>query len=64
MPWGEYAVLAVDVPATGVKAVVNRAVASDRHMSVEAFADLMADRLAAPTQNVGITTTMAAGVEL
>ena len=61
--WDEYAMLANDVPATAVEAVINHALAGDMPMSAEVFAGLLADHLAAPTPDVETTTGLAAGVE-
>jgi hypothetical protein len=60
--WDEYAILANDVPATAVEAVINHALAGDMPMSAEVFAGLLADYLAAPTADVETTTGWADGV--
>ena len=62
--WDEYAVLAADVPATTVEAVMSRALNDDRHMSVEGFAGLMADHLAMSAPETQPTTHLPAGIEL
>ena len=61
--WDEYAMLANDVPATAVEAVINHALAGDMPMSAEVFAGLLADHLVAPTQDVATETSMSCGVE-
>ena len=62
--WDEYAVLATDVPATVVEAVMSRALADDRHMSAEGFASLMADHLAVSAPDAQTRTHAPAGIEL
>jgi hypothetical protein len=61
--WDEYAVLAADVTAAAVEAVINRALACDMPLLAEVFARLLADHLAAPTQDVGTTPEFAPGVK-
>jgi hypothetical protein len=61
--WDEYAVLAADVPAAAVEAVIKQALACAMQMSAEVFAGLLADYLAAPTQDVATETSMGCGVE-
>jgi len=63
LTWDEYAVLAADVPAAAVEAVINHALAGDMTMSAEVFAGLLADYLAATTADVETVTGLAAGVE-
>jgi hypothetical protein len=62
--WDEYAVLAADVPATAVEAVLSRALADDRHMSAEGFACLMADHLGVSAPGAHTRTHGSAGIEL
>jgi hypothetical protein len=64
LTWDEYAVLATDVPAAAVEAVLNRALTINAHMPAEEFARMLADHLAAPTPDVKTTAEVATGVEL
>lgn len=64
LTWDEYAVIATDLPAIAVEAVLCRARANDRHMSAEVFAELLANHLTAPPPRVETTTEVAAEVEL
>ena len=64
LTWDEYAVLAADVSATVVEAVMSRALADDRHMSAEGFAGLMADHLVMSAPDAQTRTHGSAGIEL
>jgi hypothetical protein len=64
LTWDEYAVLAKDACVAVVETVVSRALASDRHISADELAGLMADHLAALTPDGKSTTKLAAGIEL
>jgi len=52
------------IPAPAVELLVNRAWASDLHLSPEASRGLLVDNLAAPKPDVEMTTELAAGIEL
>jgi hypothetical protein len=64
LTWDEYAVLANDVPTTAVEAALGRALASEAHLTVEVFADLLAESLPAPTLAAETSTELATGIEL
>ena len=64
LTWDEYAMLAIDVPATAVEAALSRALASDAQLTWEVFAGLLADSLPAPTLTAETPTELATGVEL
>lgn len=63
LTWDEYAVMATDVPAAALEANLNRPLATDIHMSAEAFAGLLADHLAARAPDLEPTSEVAAGVK-
>ena len=50
LTWDEYALLATDIPAGTIEAVINRATFRGIQISAEAFAGLLADHLAAQEQ--------------
>jgi len=52
------------IPASAVDVLVNRARASDLHLSPEASRGLLVDNLAAPKPDAEISTELAAGIEL
>jgi len=64
LTWDEYAVLATDVQASAVETVINRALATDMHLSVEVFAGLLADHLSAPAPDIEPASGVAGGVKL
>jgi len=64
LTWDEYAVLATDVQAFAVETVINRALATDMHLSVEFFAGLLAEHLSAPGPDIEPASGLAIGVEL
>jgi hypothetical protein len=64
LTWDEYAVLATDVQASAVETVINRALATHMHLSVEVFAGLLADHLSAPAPDIEPASRVAGGVEL
>jgi len=64
LAWDEYAVLAIDVQASAVEIVINRALATDMHQSVEVFAGLLADHLSAPAPDIEPASGVASGVKL
>jgi hypothetical protein len=51
------------IPAPAAEVLVNRARASDLHLSPEVSRGLVVDNLAAPKPDVGISTELAAGIE-
>jgi hypothetical protein len=59
--WDEYAVMATDVPAAAIAAILNGAKATDTHLTAEAFAGRLADHLSAPTPDSEPTSEVAAG---
>ena len=64
LTWNEYAVLATDIPAGTIEAVINRATAADVQMSAEVFASLLADHLAALERVAEPTPAISAGIDL
>ena len=52
------------IPATAAEVLVNRARAGDLYLSPEVSRGLLVDNLAAPKPDAGITTELAAGIEL
>ena len=64
LTWDEYSVLATDVPASAVETVINRALATDMHLSAEVFAGLLADHLSAPAPDFEPMSGVAGGFEL
>ena len=64
LTWGEYAVLATDVPMAAVETALGRARAGDAQLTVEAFAGLMIDSLTAQTLAAETSPEWATGVEL
>jgi len=64
LTWDEYAVLATDVQASAVETVINRALATDMHLSAEVFAGLLADHLSAPAPDFEPMSGVAGGFEL
>ena len=64
LTWDEYAVLAIDIPTTAVKAALCRALASDAHLTLEVFADLLAESVQAPMLAALTPDELATGIEL
>ena len=64
LTWGEYAVLATDVPRAALEAALGRARAGDTHPTVETLAGLLADSLTAPTLATATSAEWATEVEL
>ena len=52
------------IPAPAAEVLVNRAQASDLHLSPEASCGLLVDGFAAPKPDLEITTELAAGIKL
>ena len=64
LTWDEYAVLAIDIPTTAVESALSRALASDKHLTLEVFAVLLADSLPALTRTAETPTELSTGVEV
>jgi hypothetical protein len=64
LTWDEYAVLATDVPTNAIEAALRRALASDAHLTVEVFAELLAASLTGSTMGAETSTELATGIEL
>ena len=64
LTWDEYAALAIEVPTTAVKAAMGRALASDAHLTLEVFADLLADTVPAPILAAQTPDELATGIDL
>jgi len=64
LTWDDYAVFAIDVPTTAAESALGRALTSDAHLTLEAFAGLLAGILSAPTLAAQTSTEWDTGVEL
>lgn len=64
LTWDEYAVLATDVPRSAFEAALGRAPATGASLTVEAFAGLLTDSLAAPKLAAETSAELDTGVEL
>ena len=64
LTWDEYAVLAIEIPTTAIEAALGRAMAHDAHLTLEVFADLLADSVPAPMLAAQTPDELATGIEL
>jgi hypothetical protein len=64
LTWDEYAVLAIGIPTTAVKTALDRALASDAHLTLEVSAGLLADSVPAPMLAGQPPDELANGIEL